>query len=109
MATYYKAKVGSLAGLEKHEIIHFGYMDTDSDEVIIKRKPWSKDVYKYDVHIAESLINQGLLRNVCYIMVGSVQMILVGCKWSFFDCYVQRVFIQMGLLKPVEVDKVFNV
>ena len=31
MATYYKAKVGSLAGLEKHEIIHFGYMDTDSD------------------------------------------------------------------------------
>ena len=53
MATYYKAKVGSLAGLEKHEIIHFGYMDTDSDEVIIKRKPWSKDVYKYDVHIAE--------------------------------------------------------
>lgn len=25
MATYYKAKVGSLAGLEKHEILHFGY------------------------------------------------------------------------------------
>ena len=34
MATYYKAKVGSLAGLEKHEIIHFGYMDTDSDGVV---------------------------------------------------------------------------
>lgn len=102
MATYYKAKVGSLAGLEKHEIIHFGYMDTDSDEVIIKRKPWSKDVYKYDVHIAESLINQRLLRNVCYIMVGSVQMILVGCKLYFSDCYVQRVFTQMGLLKAIK-------
>lgn len=70
MATYYKAKVGSLAGLEKHEIIHFGYMDTDSDEVIIKRKPWSKDVYKYDVHTVESPINQASLRNVRYILAG---------------------------------------
>ena len=24
MATYYKAKAGSLTGLEKHEIFHFG-------------------------------------------------------------------------------------
>lgn len=45
-------------------------MDTDNDEVIIKRKPWSKDTHKYDVHTAERLINQGLFRNVRYITAG---------------------------------------
>ena len=45
-------------------------MDADNDEVIIKRKSWSKDTRKYDVHTAESLINQGLSRNVSYIMAG---------------------------------------
>ena len=68
--TYYKAKVESLAGPENGEIIHFGQMDADSDEVIVKRKLWSKDTHKYDVHIAESLINQGLLRDVRYIKTG---------------------------------------
>ena len=67
---YYKAKVGSLAGLEKHEIFYFGQMDADSDEVIIKRKLWSEDTHKYDVHIAESLINQGFSRNIRYILAG---------------------------------------
>ena len=42
-------------------------MDANNDEVIIKRKSWSKDTYKYDVHIAEILINQGFFRNVRYI------------------------------------------
>ena len=41
-------------------------MDADSDEVIIKRKPRSKDTYKYDVYIAESLVDQGFSRNVHY-------------------------------------------
>ena len=29
-------------------------------------------------------------------------MILVGWNTSFTDCYVQRVFIQMGLLKAIK-------
>lgn len=37
-AAYYKAKVGRLTGLEKHEVFHFGQMDADNDEVIIKQK-----------------------------------------------------------------------
>ena len=45
-------------------------MNADSDYLIIKRKSWSKDTYKYDVHIAEILINQGLSRNVRYITAG---------------------------------------
>lgn len=45
-------------------------MDADSDEVIIKRKAGPKDTHKYDVHIVERLINQGLFRNVCYMMAG---------------------------------------
>ena len=77
-------------------------MDADSDEVIIKRKAGPKDTHKYDVHIVERLINQGLFRNVCYMMAGSVQMILVGCKLYFSDCYVQMVFTQMGLLKAIK-------
>ena len=45
-------------------------MDADSDYLIIKRKLWSKDTHKYDVHTAESLINQGLSRDGDYIMTG---------------------------------------
>ena len=77
-------------------------MDVDNDYLIIKRKAGPKDTHKYDVHIVERLINQGLFRNVCYMMAGSVQMILVGCKLYFSDCYVQRVFTQMGLLKAIK-------
>jgi len=29
-------------------------------------------------------------------------MILVASEASFFDCYVQRSFIQMGLLKSIK-------
>lgn len=36
-------------------------------------------------------------------------MILVASKESVFDCYVQRVFIKMGLLKLIEGNKVVNV
>ena len=36
-------------------------------------------------------------------------MILVAPGASFAVCYVQRVFIQMGLLKLIEVNKVVNV
>lgn len=36
-------------------------------------------------------------------------MILVAEGASFSDCYVQRVLIQMGLLKWMEVNKVVHV
>ena len=36
-------------------------------------------------------------------------MILVALGASIFDCHMQRVLIQMGLLKSIEVNKVFNV
>lgn len=36
-------------------------------------------------------------------------MILVAPGTSIFDCYIQRALIQMGLLKLIEVNKVFNV
>ena len=36
-------------------------------------------------------------------------MILVGWKLAFSDCYVQRASIQMGLLKQIEGNKVFNI
>ena len=64
MATYYKAKVESSAGLENSEIIHFGQMDADSDEVIIKRKAWNEATHQDDVHTAESLILSEFLENV---------------------------------------------
>lgn len=32
----------------------------------------------------------------------AAQLILVGGNSSFFDCYAQRVFIQMGLLKLIK-------
>ena len=70
MATYYKAKVESLAGLENSGIIHFGQMDADNDEVIIKRKASYIADVRDDVRTAESLINQGLSRNVRYMIAG---------------------------------------
>lgn len=36
-------------------------------------------------------------------------MILVAERALVFDCYVQRVLIQMGLLKRMEVNKVVHV
>lgn len=36
-------------------------------------------------------------------------MTLVASGASVFDCYIQRVLIQMGLLKFIEVNKVVNV
>ena len=36
-------------------------------------------------------------------------MILVAPGASVFDCYVQRVLIQTGLLKLIEVNKIVNV
>lgn len=45
-------------------------MDAESDEVIIKRKTWNEATHRDDVHTAESLINQVLLRNVRYIIAG---------------------------------------
>ena len=70
MATYYKVKVESLIEGVNREIFHFGQMDADNDEVIIKRKSWDEASHRDDVHTAESLINQGLSRNVRYIMTG---------------------------------------
>ena len=43
MASYYKAKVESLTGFEKYEIIHFGYKPAKNDEVIIKQKLWHEE------------------------------------------------------------------
>ena len=70
MATYYKAKVESLAGLENSEIIHFGQMDADSDEVIIKRKASYIAGVRDDVHTAESLILSAFSRNDWYMRAG---------------------------------------
>ena len=56
VATYYKEKAESLAGLDKHEIIHFGQMVADNDEVIIKRKASYIVGVRDDVHMAENLI-----------------------------------------------------
>ena len=36
-------------------------------------------------------------------------MILVAWGASVFDCYIQRVLIQIRLLKLIEVNKVVNV
>ena len=36
-------------------------------------------------------------------------MILVALVVLVFDCYVQRVLIQMGLLELIEGNKVFNI
>lgn len=36
-------------------------------------------------------------------------MILVASEASIYDCYVQRVLIQMGLLKLIEINKVVDV
>ena len=45
-------------------------MEAESDDVIIKRKSRHENAYENVVHTAESLINQGLLGNVCCISAG---------------------------------------
>ena len=70
MATYYKAKVESLIAGENREIIHFGQMDADSDQVIIKRKASCIAGVRNDVHTVESLILSGFLEHVRYMMAG---------------------------------------
>lgn len=77
-------------------------MNVDNDEVIIKRKARYIAGVRDDVHTAESLILSELLRNVRYMMTGLFQMILVALEASVFDCYVQRVLIQIGLLKTIK-------
>ena len=62
---------------------------------------------KDDVRTAESLILSVFLWNVYDGRL--FQIILVALGASAFDCYVQRVLIQMGLLKLIEVNKVVNV
>ena len=70
VATYYKAKVESLIAGGNREIIHFGWMVADSDEVIIKRKASYIAGIRDDVHAVKSLILSGLLGNVHYMMTG---------------------------------------
>lgn len=84
-------------------------MVIENDEVIIKRKLWDEATHWNDVYTAESLILSSLLWNVRYMMTGMFQMTLIAPGASVFECYVQRVFIQMGLLKLIEVNKVVNV
>ena len=45
-------------------------MDADSDYLIIKRKMSYIAGIRNDVHTVKSLINQGLSRNVRYMMAG---------------------------------------
>ena len=70
MFSYYKSNVERLSGLENREIFHFGQMDVDNDEVIIKRKSWDEAAYRNDVHTAKIRILLGFLGNVRYMMVG---------------------------------------
>ena len=67
MATYYKVKVESLIEGVNREIFHFGQMDADNDEVIIKRKASYIAGVRNDVHTAESLILSGFLGDVRYM------------------------------------------
>ena len=55
---------------ENREIIHFGQMVADNDEVIIKRKSWDEASHRDDVHTAESLILSGFLEHVRYMRAG---------------------------------------
>ena len=70
VSTCYKAKVGSLTGFEKDEIIHFGQIVADNDEVIIKRKSSDEATHRNDVHTSESLILSAFSRNVLYMVTG---------------------------------------
>ena len=83
-------------------------MGADSDEFIIKLKSWNEAAYRNDVHTAKALFNR--VFSECSSHNDRLcQMILVAPGASVFDCYVQRVLIQMGLLKLIEVNKVVNV
>ena len=77
-------------------------MDADNDEVIIKRKARYIAGVRDDVYTVKILILSGFLENVRYMMTGLFQMILVAPGASAFDCYVQRVLIQMGLLRAIK-------
>ena len=84
-------------------------MVVGNDEVIIKRKSWDEATHRDDLHTAESLILSGFLEK-CSLHDGRLfQMILFAERASVFGCYVQRVLIQMGLLKLIEVNIAFNV
>ena len=54
MFSYYKSKVESLIAGENHEIIHFGWMVADNDEVIIKRKASYIAGIRDDLHTAKA-------------------------------------------------------
>lgn len=84
-------------------------MVVGNDEVIIKRKSWDEATHRDDLHTAESLILSGFLEK-CSLHDGRLfQMILFAERASVFGCYVQRVLIQMELLKLIEVNIAFNV
>ena len=55
---------------ENREIFHFGQMDADNDEVIIKRKAWNAATHQDNVHTAECLILSGFLEHVRYMRAG---------------------------------------
>ena len=77
-------------------------MVVDNDEVIVKRKASYIAGVRNDVHIVKSLILSRFFRKCSSHNDRSVQMILVAAGASAFDCYVQRVSIQMGLLKAIK-------
>ena len=77
-------------------------MVADNDEVIIKLKSRNEATHRNDVHIVKSLILSRFFRKCSLHNDRSVQMILVAAGASAFDCYVQRVSIQMGLLKSIK-------
>lgn len=80
-------------------------MDADSDELIIKRKSWRERWCSHGCKLDFiSAFKKWLVHNGKF-----VQMVLADSWASFSDCYVQRVSTQMGLLKLIEVNKVFNV
>ena len=84
-------------------------MNADSGYLIIKRKASYIVGVWDDVHTEKSLILPETFRTCSLHNGRPVQMGIVVPGASVFDCYVQRVFIQMGLLKLIEVNKVFNV
>jgi len=80
-------------------------MDADSDYLIIKRKSWHEEwcSHRWKADKSRTFKKCSLLND------RFLQMIFVGWKASFFDCYVQSESIQMELLKLIEGNKVFNI
>ena len=80
-------------------------MDVNSDYFIIKTKAMT-----WRMMSTPRKVDKSRTFEKCSLQKDRfVQMILVGWKLSFSDCYVQKVSIQMGLLKLIEVNKVFNI